>query len=67
MTFKLKDEGDVSAFPGVQIAKNPMSKTISLTQPGLIDKILWDVGITHFSKGNNTPVDSILHPDSAGP
>jgi len=35
-TFKLKDEGDVSAFLGVQINKDRKAKMISFSQPGLI-------------------------------
>jgi hypothetical protein len=65
--FKLKDEGDVSAFLGVQIAKDPKAKTITFTQTGLIDQIIRDVSITATSKGKDTPVDSILHPDTDGP
>jgi hypothetical protein len=66
-TFKLKDEGDVSAFLGVQITKDAKTKTIAFTQPSLIDQIIRDVGITQFSKGKDTPADSILHPDADGP
>jgi len=65
--FKLKDEGDVSAFLGVQIRKHPVSKTISFTQPGLIDQLLRDLRVTEASVGKDTPVDSILHPDPDGP
>jgi hypothetical protein len=66
-TFKLKDEGDVSAFLGVQIAKDPSAKTISFTQPGLINQLIKDVGITEASNGKDTPADSILHSDPDGP
>jgi hypothetical protein len=62
-TFKIKDEGDVSAFLGIQISKDPSTKTISLTQPGLIEQIIKDVGITLTSNGKDTPADAILHPD----
>jgi hypothetical protein len=55
------------AFLGVQISKDTTTKTIQFTQPGLIDQILRDVGITEFSKGKDTPSDSILHPDPDGP
>jgi hypothetical protein len=66
-TFKLKDEGDVSAFLGIQISKDTTNKTITLTQPGLIDQIIKDVNITKSSNGKDTPVDSILHTDKEGP
>jgi hypothetical protein len=65
--FKLKDEGNMSAFLGVQITKDSKQKTMSFTQPGLIVQIIKDVGITQHSKGKDTPVDSILHPDPDGP
>lgn len=66
-SFKLKDEGDVSAFSGVQISKDIINKSIQFTQPGLIDQILRDVGLTTYSKGKDMPCDSILHPDPTGP
>jgi hypothetical protein len=66
-TLKLKDEGDVAAFLGVNIQKDMQAKTIRLTQPGLMDQILRDVGLTQHSKGKDTPADSILHPDLSGP
>jgi len=65
--FKLKDEGDVSTFLGVHIRKDPVAKTISFTQPGLIDQLICDLGITEASAGKDTPVDSILHPDPEVP
>jgi hypothetical protein len=54
-------------FLGVQIAKDPKAKTITFTQTALIDQIIRDVSITTTSKGKDTPVDSILHPDNDGP
>jgi hypothetical protein len=65
-TFKIKDEGNVSAFLGVQISKNSATKTISLTQPGLIEQIIKDIGITYNSNGKDTLVDAILHLDTDG-
>ncbi len=66
-TFLLQDEGDVSAFLGVQIQKDKITKTISLTQPGLIEQVIKDVGLDQYSKGKDTPVDSILYYDCEGP
>jgi hypothetical protein len=66
-TLKLKDEGDVAAFLGVNIARDVATKKIAFTQPGLIDQIIRDVGLTAHSKHKDTPSDSILHPDTAGP
>jgi hypothetical protein len=46
--FLLKDEGDIAGFLGIQInhaiAPNG-SINITMTQPGLIDQILEDVGL----------------------
>ena len=67
-TFKLKDEGDISAFLGIKISKNTETKTIPLTQPGLIDQKIRDIRtITVFRKGKDNPADSILEPDKTGP
>lgn len=64
--FILQDEGDVSAFLGVQISKNSSIKAITLTPPGLIQQVRNDVGMTKFTKGRDTPVDSILCADPSG-
>jgi len=66
--FLLQDEGDVSAFLGVQISKDNITKTITFTQPNLIRQILHDVGLTQTSnsKDTDTPTDSILYDDSFG-
>jgi hypothetical protein len=42
--FLLQDEGDVNAFPGIQITKDPVTNTITFTQPHLIQQILADIG-----------------------
>jgi hypothetical protein len=57
------DEGDVSAFLDVQIQKDTSTKTVHLTQPGLIEQVLKDVGIHKLSTKKLTPADNILHPD----
>ncbi len=64
--FLLQDEGDVSEFLGVQVTKDKVSKTIKLTQPGLIEQVIHDVSLDQFSKGKDTPVDAILHRDLDG-
>ena len=64
--FLLQDEGDVTAFLGVQIRKDPKTKTLILTQLNLIQQILHDVGLCGQSKGKETPTDSILHADIDG-
>lgn len=53
--FHLHDEGDVSAFLGVQLHKDTTTKTIALTQPGLIKQVIKDIDFDQFSKGKDTP------------
>jgi hypothetical protein len=65
-TYNLQDEGDFSAYLGVQVTKDTARGTITLTQPGLIEQVIQDVGLTDFSKGKDTPADSILHADKDG-
>ena len=52
--FDLTDEGDVDAFLGVQFDNLPDGK-IKMTQTGLIEQILKDVGIQNESKAHSTP------------
>jgi hypothetical protein len=65
-SFILQDEGDVSAFLGVQIKQDSINKTLELSQPGLIQQVINDIGMTIHGKGKETPVDSILHADPDG-
>jgi hypothetical protein len=41
--FKLKDEGNMLAFLGIQITKDSKQKTMSFAQPGFIVQIIKDV------------------------
>ena len=70
--FLLKDEGDIKDFLGICISKS-MNKadnsiTYMMTQPGLIEQILQDIGLApdHDDlsppKGKFTPANAILHP-----
>jgi len=69
-TFLLKDEGEVKDFLGIQVSCNPENGTITLTQPGLIDSVLTDLGLLNNDstpvKHKFTAVSSILHPDPDG-
>jgi hypothetical protein len=65
-SFLLQDKGDVSAFLGVQIKKDLENKSFHLTQPGLIQQVINDIGMNQYGKGKDTPVDSILHCDKEG-
>ena len=64
-TFALRDEGEVSAFLGIQIKKTGPNEFL-LTQTGLIDKVLEATKMTHCN-GCDTPatVDP-LHADKDG-
>jgi len=66
-TYTLKHEGEVSAYLGVQVRKDETTKTITLTQPGVIEQVIQDVGLLEFSKGKDTPADGISCADKEGP
>lgn len=66
-TYLLRDEGDVSAYLGIQVVKDTINKTITLTQPGLIAQVIKDVGFDPYTKGKDTPADTILYADTDGP
>jgi len=66
----MKDEGEVKDFLGIRVSCNPQQGTITLTQPGLIDSILQDLGLLNAEskkvQPKYTPASSILHPDNDG-
>ena len=39
---------------------------ITLTQPGLIEQVITDVGMDKYSKERDKTADAILHPDPTG-
>jgi len=49
----MKDEGKVKDFLGICVVWDPQNGTIMLTQPGLIDSVLNDLGLLST---NSTPV-----------
>ena len=65
--FLLKDEGDIEGFLGIQIThttKPDGSIMITMTQPGLINQILDDMGLTGDKvTQKHTPMNKILPPD----
>jgi len=69
-SFLLKDEGEVKDFLGIHIYRDLVNQTITLTQPGLIDSVLIDLGfleaISNPVQHKFTPATSVLHPDSDG-
>jgi hypothetical protein len=66
--FLLDDEGEVKNFLGIHVARDPKSRTITLTQPGLIEGVLEDLGLTRpgQQEKKRTPCVQILHPDADG-
>jgi hypothetical protein len=65
-TYLLEDQGDVNDYLGINIVKDPTTKTIRMMQSGLIESIISDVNLDTYSKTINTPSDSILHPNPSG-
>jgi len=62
--YMLTDEGEISAYLGIQIRKLPDGR-ISLTQPALISRIIEQCGLKD-ERMHDTPADSILHRDKDG-
>jgi hypothetical protein len=70
--FLLKDEGNIENFLGIKIThklEDDQSVTITMTQTGLIDQILEDVGLVGDKViQKKTPAKEVLHPhESAAP
>jgi hypothetical protein len=65
-TYLLEDQGNVQDYLGIHICKDQMSKTITMTQTGLIESIIKDLGLNNTSNTKTTPSDSILYPDTNG-
>ena len=66
--FLLKDEGDINDYLGVRVTRHVDTSTqqvtsIILTQTGLIDNILTDVGLVGTRVNTvSTPADQVLQP-----
>jgi hypothetical protein len=65
-THQLEDQGSVSDYLGIRIVKNPETRQITMTQPGLIDSILQDLHLPTGSHTKDTRAMGILHPDCSG-
>jgi hypothetical protein len=65
--FLLKDKGDIEGFLGIQInhcIESDGSITITMSQPGLIDQILEDVGLTRDQvTQKRMPAIQVLQPN----
>jgi len=65
--FNLTCDGDVGAFLGIQFTR-VSNNQLTLTQPGLISKIVKECGLDAESKRHNTPaVTKLISKDSSGP
>ncbi len=62
----MQDEGDENAFLSVQISQDTVKKTITFTQPNLIQQIMSDVGLMTSINGKDTPRDFVLYADTSG-
>jgi hypothetical protein len=65
-SFLLEDQGSVQDYLGIRIIKDPIYKSISMTQPGLIESVLADLNLLQDSKPKDTPSVGILYPDRDG-
>ena len=65
-TFLLEDQGSVHDYLGIRIVKDHINKSISMTQPGLIESVLADLNLLQDSKPKDTPSVGILYPDRDG-
>ena len=63
--FKLADEGDLSAYLGIDITKSN-NETWTLSQPFLIDRIINALNLENDSKVHDTPATEILTSDKNG-
>jgi len=61
--YLLEDRGNVSDYLGIRITKDPVTREIHMSQPGLIEFILADLNLLHDSNTKDTPAMGILHPD----
>ena len=52
--FLLEDQGTIHDYLGIRIKKDPVNKTITISQPGLIKSTLSDLGLAHDSKSKST-------------
>jgi hypothetical protein len=65
-TYLLEDQGATNDYLGIRISKDASTKSITMTQPGLIESILQDLNLTFDSKTKDTPSLGILYPDHHG-
>jgi hypothetical protein len=54
-TYTLEDQGSVHEYLGIRITKDPTTKSIHMTQTGLIVSVLADLNLLGDSKHKDTP------------
>ena len=64
--FDFGEEGEVSGYLGVDI-KTQSDGSRHLSQTGIIDSILTDLGLDQSSKTSDTPAAVVVGPDKDGP
>jgi hypothetical protein len=65
-TFLLEAQGTVSDYLGIRITKDPHTKTINISQPGLIEFVLQNPHLLTSSKTKDALSLGILYPDKDG-
>ena len=63
----LTREGDLAAFLGIQISKSPLNGSMTLTQEGLITRVLNTTGLLHSHSATTPANKEALGSDSNGP
>jgi len=60
-TFLLEDQGSVHDYLGIRITKDPHNKSISMTQPGLIELLAWaSYTLTEMASSTKIPGTTVL-------
>jgi hypothetical protein len=65
-SFSLEDQGSMQDYLDIRIKKDPQTKTITMSQPGLIESVLHDLNLLHNFKIKDMPSIVILYPDRDG-
>jgi hypothetical protein len=65
--LELTREGDLSAYLGIQITKSPLDGSLTLTQEGLIQRVLAATGLQHSNPSSTPANKETLGTDSDGP
>jgi len=66
ISFLLEGQGSVHDYLGIRITKDPVMKSIHMSQPGLIESVLQGLNLLQDAKTQDTPPVGILYPDCDG-